>query len=100
MPMTLATRMRATRAPFRVKVRTDTAIPAHPPAGKVYAATVSNDVIDTSGAVAIPRGARARLVASPTNDGKDTVLDLRSVTVNRQTYNLVVASNKSSAPGG
>ena len=41
---------------------------------------------DTSGAVAIPRGARARLVASPTNNGKDTVLDLRSVTVAGQTW--------------
>lgn len=83
-----------------IKVRTDTAIPAHPPSGKTYAATVSNDVLDSSGTVAIPRGARARLVASPTNNGKDTVLDLRSVTVNNQTYSLVIASNKSSAPGG
>ena len=83
-----------------IKVRTDTAIPAHPPAGKIYAASVSNDVLDTSGNIAIPRGARARLVASPTTNGKDTVLDLRSVTVNGQSYNLVVPSNQSSTPGG
>jgi hypothetical protein len=83
-----------------IKVRTDTAIPAHPPAGKTYAASVSNDVLDNAGAVAIPRGSHARLVASPTNDGKDTVLDLRSVAVSGQTYNLVVPTSKSSAPGG
>ncbi len=83
-----------------IKVRTDTAIPAHPPSGQTYAATVSNDVLDASGNVAIPRAARARLVASPTTDGKDTMLDLRSVTVAGHTYNLVVPSSTSSAPGG
>lgn len=84
-----------------IKVRTDTAIPAHPAANASYSATVSDDVLDSSGAVAIPRGSRARLVATPTTDGKDTNLDLRSVTVNGQRYNIMAASEASgSRPGG
>lgn len=83
-----------------VKVRTDTEIPAKPAANAKYTATVSNDVMDNSGAVAIPRGARARLVAVPTSDGKDTNLDLRSVTINGKGYALTAQSAKGSAPGG
>jgi hypothetical protein len=84
-----------------IKVRTDTAIPAKPPANAKYTATVANDVTDSSGAVLIPRGARAQLVAVPTSDGKDTNLDLRSVTLNGQRYLLATqTSSSSSAPGG
>jgi hypothetical protein len=84
-----------------IKVRTDTAIPAHPAAGAGYAATVSDDVLDANGQVAIPRGARARLVATPATNGKDTVLDLQSVVLNGRRYNLAVAdSNSSGTPGG
>lgn len=84
-----------------IKVRTDVAIPAKPPANAKYAATVSDDVMDSSGAVAIPRGARAQLVAVPTADGKDTNLDLRSVTINGRRYLLETETpSKSSAPGG
>jgi hypothetical protein len=61
---------------------------------------VSDDVMDKSGAVAIPRGARAQLVAAPTTDGKDTVLDLRSVNLSGRNYLLTTATSKSSAPGG
>jgi hypothetical protein len=83
-----------------IKVRTDTAIPAKPAANSKYTATVANDVVDNSGTVAIPRGAKAQLVAVPTTDGKDTNLDLRSVTVNGQRHLLTMQSSKSSAPGG
>ena len=55
-----------------IKVRTDTAIPAKPAANTKYAATVSNDVMDKSGAVLIPSGARAQLVAIPSSNGNDT----------------------------
>src|ERR1041385_8307250 len=65
-----------------IKVRTDTAIPAKPAADARYSASVSEDVKDSQGNVVIPRGSRARLVAVPSDDGKDTNLDLRSVTVN------------------
>ena len=84
-----------------IKVRTDTAIPAHPASGHTYGAVVAEDVLDANGQVAIPRGTKARLVASPTTDGKDSNLDLRSVTMEGRRYNMEVAnSSDSSRPGG
>jgi hypothetical protein len=83
-----------------IKVRTDTAIPAHPARGAAYGATVSTEVTDKSGAVVVPRGTPAQLVAEPTANGKDTVLDLRSVTLRGRKYLLTTATSKSSAPGG
>lgn len=83
-----------------IKVRTDTAIPAKPAAGASYTATVSDDVADKSGAVLIPKGSRAQLVAQASPDGKDTNMDLRSVTVNGRRYALTVASAGNGAPGG
>jgi hypothetical protein len=83
-----------------IKVRTDTAIPAKPDANSRYNASVSEDVKDGSGNVVIPRGSRARLVAVPTSDGKDTNLDLRSVNVNGQSYLIEAAGSGSSSPGG
>lgn len=84
-----------------IKVRTDTAIPAKPPANSKYTATVSDDVKDSSGAVVIPRSSRAQLVTVPTANGKDTNLDLRYLTINGHRYLLTTqASSKSSTPGG
>lgn len=80
-----------------IKVRTDTAIPAKPPANAKYTAIVSNDVTDGSGAVVVPKGSRARLVAVANRN--DTTLDLRSVTVDGKRY-LLTTQDKSSAPGG
>jgi hypothetical protein len=72
-----------------------------PRANTKYAATVSNDVEDESGAVVIPKGARAQLVSVPSSDGKDTNLDLRSVTIKGKRYLLTIQnSSKSSTPGG
>jgi hypothetical protein len=83
-----------------IKVRTDTAVPAKPAANAKYTGTISNDVVDNSGAVAIPRGTKAQLVAVPTTDGKDTNLDLRSVAVSGQKYLLTTQTTSSSTPGG
>jgi hypothetical protein len=84
-----------------IKVRTDTAIPAKPAQGASFAATVSDDVMGSGGAVVIPRGSRATLVAVPSDDGKDTVLDLRAVRVNGARFNLTTnATSQSTAPGG
>jgi hypothetical protein len=83
-----------------IKVRTDTSIPSKPAANARFTANVSQDVKDSSGNILIPRGSRARLVAVPSNDGKDTNLDLRSVTVNGKSYLLQAAGSGSSAPGG
>lgn len=80
-----------------IKVRTDTAIPAKPPANAKYEASISTDVTDSSGNVVIPRGSRARLVAEP--NGDDTNLDLRSVNVNGKRYTLTT-EDKGSSPGG
>jgi hypothetical protein len=80
-----------------IKVRTDTAVPAKPAANAKYAATVSNDVTDSSGTVVIPRGSRAQLVA--VQNGDDTTLDLRSATVNGKRY-LLTTQDKSSSSGG
>ena len=84
-----------------IKVRTDTEIPAKPAANATYSAKVADDVLDQSGAVAIPRGSEARLEAYPTDDGKDTYLDLNSVTVSGRKYLLTTQNGgKSSTPGG
>jgi hypothetical protein len=83
-----------------IKVRTDTPIPAHPNAGARYTATVSDDVPDASGGVAIPRGSRATLVAESTNGSKDAALDLRSVTVGGKRYNLTAAGGGKSTGTG
>lgn len=84
-----------------IKVHTDTVIPVKPADNAKYTASISNDISDSSGKVIIPRGSRATLVAVPNPDGKDTTLDLRSVTVSGQRY-LLTTQTKSggSAPGG
>jgi hypothetical protein len=81
-----------------IKVRTDSAIPAKPPANAKYSASVDNDVTDSSGSVVIPRGSRAELVA--VENGNDTNLDLHAVTVHGKRYLLTTQGSKSSAHGG
>jgi len=85
-----------------IKVRTSTEIPAKPTANQTFTARISEDVVDQSGNVAIPRGSTARLEAYPTDDGKDTYLDLSSVTVDGRKYllNTQGSAKGSSAPGG
>lgn len=82
-----------------IKVRTDQNIPAKPPLGAAYSATVSEDVRDRSGAVIIPRRSPARLVAIEGEGGKDVALDLRSVTVNDRKYLLAADTRKSGGAG-
>jgi hypothetical protein len=77
-----------------IKVRTDTAINAQSAAaGQSYAATVSDDVRDTSGNVVIPRGARARLATVATGDNQIS-LALSSVSANGQRYSLNTNSSQ------
>ena len=84
-----------------IKVRTDTAIPAKLVRGASYTATVSEDVKDSSGAILIPKGAKAQLVATSPSTAKDPTLDLRSVTINNQRFLVTTAtSSASSRPGG
>jgi len=83
----------------QIKVRTDTAIPAKPAANARYTATVSQDIMDSSGAVLIPRNSRASLVAVPNSDGKDTTLDLRSVSFNGARYSLDASGRSTGGEG-
>ena len=84
-----------------IKVRTDTAIPAKLVRNTSYTATVSEDVKDSSGAILIPQGAKAQLVATSPSTAKDPTLDLRSVTINNQRFLVTTAtSSSSSRPGG
>jgi hypothetical protein len=63
---------------------------------QVYSGTVANDVMDSQGRVAIPSGSPVQLAVVSTND-KQLTLDLRSVTVNGQTYSIY--SDDTSAAG-
>ena len=83
-----------------IRVRTDTAIPANPAVGTTYSASVSEDVPDGQGGIAIPRGSRARLITQSAPDGRDTVLDLRSVTVSGTRYNLQAAGTQGTSSSG
>src|SRR5947209_8158064 len=76
-----------------IKVRTDEAIKATSAnVGQTYAATVSNDVQDNNGNVAIPRNTPASLTVISSGDNKDSIqLDLRSVSVNGRRYEVQAA---------
>ena len=79
-----------------VKVRTDEAINATvADAGHDYPATVSQDVLDANGNVAIPRGSRAMLALVRGQNQNEVALDLRSITANGRTY--AVDANPESA---
>ena len=83
-----------------VALRTDTAIKIDPAnVGKVYTATVMDDIKDQAGAVAIPRNSKARLAVVRTEDGKDVALDLQSVSVRGQRVLLNSNARKSGAEG-
>jgi hypothetical protein len=86
-----------------VKVRTDQAIDSKTSqANQVFPGTVSQDVVDQSGNVVIPRGSQAELVvvpvnASNNNNDKELTLDLGAVTVNGQRF--IMNSDTTSAAG-
>src|SRR3569832_2854922 len=83
-----------------VALRTDTAIKIDPAnVGKVYTATVMDDIKDQAGAVAIPRNSKARLAVVRTEDGKDVALDLQSVSVRGQRVLLNSNAKKSGTEG-
>ena len=83
-----------------IALRTDTAIKvdkAH--VGKTFTGTVMQDVMDQSGAVAIPRNSRAQMAVVSTGSGdKEVALDLKSVSVGGR--RVLLASDTTSAKGG
>jgi hypothetical protein len=50
--------------------------------GRVYSATVDQDILDAAGNVAVHRGARAELLVREVEPKKELVLDLQSLMVN------------------
>ena len=81
-----------------VQVRTTEAIDAQTMDGRVYTATVENDVRDTQGGLAIPAGATAELVVRRGPDN-ELVLDLDSVTINDRRYGIDATRNRIGTSG-
>jgi len=64
-----------------VQVRTNEEINADKSDGRVFSGAVAEDVRDTQGRVAIPRGTYVELIVRPISD-KEYALDLESVSIN------------------
>lgn len=71
-------------AGVNVPVRTSEAIDASAADGRIFTGVVDQDVYDTSGRVAIPRGSTAELIVK--RSGNELALDLDSLTINGQRY--------------
>jgi hypothetical protein len=69
----------------RVPVRTTENIEEHSLDERIFAGEVADDVTDTSGRVAIPRGSPVELAVRDAGNG-DLVLDLESIVVNGQRF--------------
>jgi hypothetical protein len=70
----------------QIPVRTDQMIDARDRSdGRIYTATVAEDVLGPGGRVVIPRGARAELIVQNVGE-KDLTIDLDSVTVEGRRY--------------
>jgi hypothetical protein len=64
--------------------------------GQTYSATITEDVLDVAGSVAIPAGSAAQLLVRSTSTGgavhsAEVVLDLYSVTLGKKQYNVVTS---------
>ncbi len=81
-----------------IKVRTDTQITADANnAGRMYAGTVADPVTNTAGNVVIPKGSRAELTTVA--NGSKVSVDLTSVTVNGNRYNIEADAYKAGSLG-
>ena len=81
-----------------IKVRADQQITADAKnVGQIYPATVSEEVKDGAGRTLIPRGASAELTTVA--DGSKVAVDLKSVTVDNQRYNIEAGSYKEGSLG-
>ena len=86
---TLATaQVRTIGAGANIAVRTNQTIDARQSDGRVFTGVVYQDVTDSNGNVAIPRGSDVELIVRNVSSN-DMVLDLESVTANGQRYALV-----------
>jgi hypothetical protein len=76
-----------------LQVRTTEPIDTQSMDGRIFTGTIENEVRDTQGRLAIPRGATAELVVRRDADD-DLVLDLDSVTVNGRRYGVDATRNR------
>src|SRR5262245_36529103 len=74
-----------------LQVRTTDPISSNAPDGRVYEATVENDVLDNNGDLAIPRDSVAELIVR--RNGDELMLDLDSITVDGERYAVTASSN-------
>jgi len=91
----ISTRTHQLRAGTEISVRTDETIDSKKAVqGQTFAAEVSKDVRDAAGDIVIPRGSNAQIVIRSASKGgrftgeSDLVLDLESVSVDGQLYQL------------
>jgi hypothetical protein len=90
-----------------ISVRSDETINSSQAAqGQSFAAEISKDVLDSSGAVAIPRGSNAQLVIVSASQGgrirgaSDLTLTLGSVTVGGQRYEITAGNLRRTGKSG
>jgi hypothetical protein len=88
---------RAIGAGTTISVRTNEAIDAQNSDGQVFSGVVSQDVADSNGNIAIPKGSNVELVVKNVSND-ELALDLDSVTVNGQRY--VITAGGTSVSGG
>jgi len=81
-----------------LQVRTTEPIDTQSMDGRIFTGTIENEVRDTQGRLAIPRGATAELVVRRDADD-DLVLDLDSVTVNGRRYGVDATRNRMGGDG-
>jgi len=82
-----------------IKVRTDQAIQANASAvGKTYPVTVTDDIKDQNGNVAIPKGSPAQVAVTKGPSANEVTLALRSLTVNGHRY--LLTTSKTTRKGG
>lgn len=90
-----AAQMRTIGAGTSISVRTNEVIDAKKIDGRVFSGVVDQDVRDSDGNLAIPRGSNAELIVKRASN-KDLTLDLESVSVDGKRYVLTTDARRES----
>jgi hypothetical protein len=95
---TINTRSYELRVGTQISVRTEETIDSgRAVEGQGYAAEITRDVLDANGAVVIPRGSNAQIIIRSASRGgqfsgsSDLIIDMRSVSVDGQQYEIETA---------
>jgi hypothetical protein len=75
-----------------INVRTTETISADDSDGRIFSGVVDQNVLNRSGAVAIPRGSDVELVVNEV-EGGDVALDLNAIVINNRRFTLVTDSS-------